>query len=316
MLFWILLAVFVVLMCIGYYVVQLAVTGRRYTKESLAAQLDQPAYREIKETSLASTDWVNSHEHEDLRVMSYDGKLLHAAYLPRENEKGTILLFHGYRSCWQIDFGLVLPYYYDELGYSLLLVDQRAHGLSQGKYLTLGVRERLDVLSWVTYMGQKLGQSEPLILGGLSMGATTVLMASCFDFPANVRCIIADCGFTSPWDIAKSVLRRDCPKLPVGLLLPLCSVFTRIFAGFGLRDASTLDAVRESNYPILFIHGTDDTFVPCEMTKQAYTACTSPKELILVPGAEHGKSYLAQPERVKAALKRFLDTYTNKEKAL
>ena len=316
MLFWILLAVFVILMCFGFYVVQLAVTGRRYTQESLSVQLDKPAYREVKKTSLASTDWVNSHEHEELHVMSYDGKLLHATYLPRENAKGTILLFHGYRSCWQIDFGLVLPYYYDELGYSLLLVDQRAHGLSQGKYLTFGVRERLDVLSWVTYMGQKLGQNAPLLLGGLSMGATTVLMASCFDFPANVRCIIADCGFTSPYDIAKSVLHRDYPKASVKLLLPLCSVFTRIFAGFGLHDASTLDAVRESKYPILFIHGTGDKFVPCEMTKEAYAACESPKELVLVPGAEHGKSYLVEPEHVRAALKRFLDTYTNQEESL
>ena len=316
MLFWIFLAVFVLVVCIGYYVVQLAVTGRRYTKERLAAQLDKPAYRDIRETALASADWVNAHEHEQLHVMSYDGKLLHATYLPRQNAKGAILLFHGYRSCWQIDFGLVLPYYYDELGYSLLLVDQRAHGLSQGKYLTLGVRERLDVISWVTYMGQKAGQDVPLILGGLSMGATTVLMASCFDFPANVRCIIADCGFTSPYAIAKSVLHRDHPKAPARLLLPLCSVCTRIFAGFGLHDASTLDAVRESRYPILFIHGTGDKFVPCEMTKEAYTVCTSPKELVLVPGAEHGKSYLVEPERVRAALKRFLDTYTNKEEAL
>ena len=196
------------------------------------------------------------------------------------------------------------------MGYSLLLVDQRAHGQSQGKYLTFGVRERMDVISWATYMGQKLGPDAPLILGGLSMGATTVLMASCFDFPANVRAIIADCGFTSPYEIAKSVLRRDYPRLPVGLLLPICGLFTRLYAGFGLHDASTLDAVRESRYPILFIHGTGDTFVPCEMTKEAYAACTSEKELVLVDGAEHGKSYLVEKGRVEEALCRFLAAYT------
>ena len=164
---------------------------------------------------------------------------------------------------------------------SLLLVDQRAHGSSQGKYLTFGVRERLDVLSWATYMGQKLGQNAPLILGGLSMGATTVLLASCFDFPANVRAVIADCGFTSPYEIAKASLRRDYPKAPVSLLLPLCSLVTRLFAGFGLRDGSTIDAVRESRYPILFLHGTGDTFVPYEMTKRAFDACTAPKRMTL-----------------------------------
>ena len=311
MVFWIVPALLALILGLGYHVMDLAVTGRRYTKERLAAQLDKPAYREIKEAALASTDWVQAHEHEELHVMSYDGKYLHATYLPKENANGTILLFHGYRSCWQIDFGLVLPYYYDTLGCSLLLVDQRAHGQSEGRYLTFGVRERMDVISWATYMGQKLGQEAPLILGGLSMGATTVLMASCFDFPANVRAIIADCGFTSPYEIAKSVLHRDNPKLPVSLLLPLCGFFTRLYAGFDLHDASTIDAVRESRYPILFIHGTGDTFVPCEMTKEAYAACTSPKELVLVDGAEHGKSYLVDRPRVEQALRGFLETYTD-----
>ena len=256
MLIWIIFVLLAVFLGLGYYVIHLAVTGRRYTQESLAAQLDKPAYREIRETSLASTGWVASHAHEELHVMSYDGKLLHATYLPKAHAKGTILLFHGYRSCWQIDFGLVLPYYYDTLGYSLLLVDQRAHGQSQGKYLTFGVRERMDVISWATYMGQKL------------------------------------------------------PRLPVGLLLPICGLFTKLYAGFGLHDASTIDAVRESRYPILFIHGTGDTFVPCEMTKEAYAACTSEKELILVDSAEHGKSYLVEKGRVEEALCRFLAAYT------
>ena len=115
MLIWIIFVLLAIFLGLGYYVIHLAVTGRRYTQESLAAQLDKPAYREIRETSLASTGWVASHAHEELHVMSYDGKLLHATFLPKEHTKGTILLFHGYRSCWQIDFGLVLPYYYDTL---------------------------------------------------------------------------------------------------------------------------------------------------------------------------------------------------------
>ena len=148
------------------------------------------------------------------------------------------------------------------------------------------------------------------VIFSLGLVACQLLLASCFDFPANVRAIIADCGFTSPYEIAKSVLRRDAPKAPVSLLLPLCSLVTRLFAGFGLRDGSTIDAVRESRYPILFLHGTGDTFVPYEMTKRAFDACTAPKRLILVDGAEHGKSYVKEPDRVRQELKAFLDTYT------
>ena len=147
------------------------------------------------------------------------------------------------------------------------------------------------------------------------MGATTVLMASCFEFPANVRCIIADCGFTSPYEIAKSVLHRDYPKAPLRLLLPVCGFFTRLFAGFGLKDASTLDALRESRYPVFFLHGTGDTFVPCEMTKQAYDACASEKTLLLIEGADHGKSYVKEPARVQQALRQFLAAYNEKEEA-
>ena len=177
-LLWIAIAIAALVLIVGYFVLQRAATGRRYTRRALEQQMEKPAYREVKAPILAADGWVSAHEREDLHVMSYDGKLLHAIYLPKKDAKGTILLFHGYKSCWQIDFGLVLPYYYDTLGYSLLLVDQRAHGSSQGKYLTFGVRERLDVLSWATYMGQKLGQNAPLILGGLSMGCSPAASTS------------------------------------------------------------------------------------------------------------------------------------------
>ena len=165
------------------------------------------------------------------------------------------------------------------------------------------MRERLDVLSWATYMGQKLGQNAPLILGGLSMGATTVLLASCFDFPANVRAIIADCGFTSPYEIAKKRPAPRCSQSAGFASAAAVQPGYQAFAGFGLRDGSTIDAVRESRYPILFLHGTGDTFVPYEMTKRAFDACTAPKRLILVDGAEHGKSYIKEPDRVRQELK-------------
>ncbi len=311
MLLFVILALLVLFTALGFLLLREVSTGRRYTPATLDAQLQKPAYLEIRDGVLDAERWVQSQPQKDLQVMSYDGKLLHATFLPRKHARGTILLFHGYRSCWQIDFGLVLRYYYETLGYQLLLVDQRAHGKSEGRYLTFGVRERFDVISWTTYMGQLLGEDHPLFLGGLSMGATTVLMASCFEFPANVRGIIADCGFTSPYEIMQAVLRHHNPKTPAKLLLPFCGIFTKLFAGFGLKDASTLDAVRESRYPILFIHGTGDTFVPCEMTQRAFDACRSQKTLVLVDGAEHGKSYLADKTRVEAALETFLQAHTN-----
>ena len=134
---------------------------------------------------------------EDVFLPSYDGLRLHGQLLQQPGAKGTILLFHGYRSSWIIDFSIVLPYYYS-LGYNLLAVDERAHGQSEGVYITFGVHERRDAATWAQYAAMHFGLDHPLFLGGLSMGATTVLLASALELPPSVRGVIADCGFSSP----------------------------------------------------------------------------------------------------------------------
>lgn len=249
---------------------------------------------------------------EDIFLPSYDGLRLHGQLLQQPGAKGTILLFHGYRSSWAADFSIVLPYYYS-LGYNLLAVDQRAHGQSEGIYITFGVHECRDAVTWAQYAAMHFGPDHPLFLGGLSMGATTVLLASALELPPSVRGVIADCGFSSPEAIMKSILRAHVKWLPAGPLLVLMNVCTRAFAGFSIKEASTLDAVSKTKHPILFIHGTADTFVPCSMSQAAYDACASEKQLILVDGAKHGCSYLVDRPRIQAALADFLDKYTSQE---
>ena len=192
-------------------------------------------------------------------------------------------------------------------------MDERAHGESEGTYITFGVRERHDVATWAAYAAMHFGPAHPLILDGLSMGAATVLMASELALPASVRGIIADCGFSSPYAIMKSVLHWRCPWLVSGPLLALTGVFTRLFGGFGLREVSATEAVAHTKLPILFIHGTGDPFVPCSMSQAAYDACTGEKRLILVEGAGHGQSYLVDRPRVQAAVREFLTDYVLQE---
>ncbi len=78
-----------------------------------------------------------------------------------------------------------MPVYHD-LGFNLLLVDQRAQNGSAGRYITFGVRESRDVRPWVELHNREFGP-EPVFLGGVSMGATTVLMAAGGPLPENVR---------------------------------------------------------------------------------------------------------------------------------
>ena len=213
---WILFAVLVLLLAAGFAGFQFACVKRCLPPEPLTEDyIRRSSFAKWTDSLFFGAEWFRLQKPETLHVVSYDGKLLSARFLPCDNARGTILLFHGYRSSALLDFGLEVEFLHKQ-GYNLLLCDQRAHGASQGRFLTFGVRERYDVLSWVTYLAQRLGQEHPMYLSGMSMGATTVLMASCFEFPANVCGIVADCGFTSPWDVMKSVAlqmasRRTAP---------------------------------------------------------------------------------------------------------
>lgn len=257
---------------------------------------------------IAGNTWFSKQAFEPLEVISYDGKRLYGRFVPRENAKGTILFFHGYRSHFAVDFSASMEFYHQQ-GYNALFCDQRAHGHSQGHVLTFGIKEHLDVLSWVTYLGLKLGEDHPIFLSGISMGAATVLMAADIEFPANVRGIIADCGFTSPGDQLRYLMKNQY-HLPPKITSAFLNFFTRIFGGFGLDQWSTVQALANAKYPVLLVHGLKDNRVPFEMSQRAWEACTGKKRLELFPNAGHGVSYLADNDRYKKFLLEFLAEHT------
>ncbi len=302
---WILLAIFLALLAVGVGLLCFVFLRRPVPDLSTPETLSRSRWGRYSSFILPGCQWLASQPVQPLRVVSYDGKVLYGRFVPCENAKGTILLFHGYRSSHVIDFSAVLAYYHS-LGLNLLICDQRAHGQSGGRFIAFGVKERYDVVSWVTYISMMLGEDHPLFLGGLSMGATTVLMASNLEFPGNVRGIIADCGFTSPGDIIRHLLQTHY-HLPAKAAAAFLNVFTRIFAGFGLDQWSTVEAVKHTALPVLFLHGLADHFVPAFMTDAAYAACASAKTLVEVPGADHGLSYLTDMPRCQAALREFIE---------
>lgn len=242
--------------------------------------------------------------YEDIYTRSMDGLKLHAR-LYRGGESSPVqIMFHGYRSTSIRDFSGGLQCAVD-MGYNVILVDQRAHGESEGRNLGFGVLERHDCISWIDYAIQLFGADCDIFLTGLSMGASTVLMASNMDLPINVRGIIADCGFTSPREIICKVMGEM--GLPSSILYPLVRAGARIFGGFDPDSVSATECLKNAKVPVLFIHGEDDRFVPAEMGIKNYEACTSYKEIFTVPGAGHGISYIEDEIGYKAALKGFLE---------
>ena len=284
-------------------------TGTNVVKKSVGQSLD--TYRvQIKE----SIEWVRSTPSTRVYIDSYDGLKLSARYFEVKDSPLTMILFHGFRSIGDRDFGMSVKFY-TEAGFSVLLVDERAHGESEGNFITYGVRERFDCVSWAKYAAEKLG-AEHIVLGGMSMGSTTVQMATELDLPTEVIGVVADCGFTSPADIVSKVM-RDMGVSP-RLVLPILNFCFRTFAGFDVYACSTVEALsKNERIPVLFIHGRDDGFVPCEMSERGYAACRSRKQLVIVDGADHGLSYLTDKEKVTRELFGFIYSCldeSNKEK--
>lgn len=185
----------------------------------------------------------------------------------------------------------------------MLFVEQRASSGSSGDTISFGLLERFDVRAWVVWVNERIGRDLPVYLCGVSMGASTVLMAADLDLP-SVHGIIADCGYTSPRAIWKHVANRNL-HISFGLRGAIADKIMRSKIQMGSGDFSTVKALKTTHIPVIFIHGADDHFVPVEMTYENYLACAGPKRLLIVPGADHAMSYYLEPERYENEILRF-----------
>ena len=245
---------------------------------------------------------VRAMPQEELQITSFDGLTLRGKYYEYAPGAPIELMFHGYRGAAERDLcGGVQRCF--KLGHSALLVEQRASSRSQGNVITFGLREHRDCLRWAEFAQEKFGEDAKIILCGISMGATTVLMAAGEELPKCVVGVLADCGFSSAKEIICKVLRQIhlLPKL----FYPLIRLGAKLYGGFALEQADATQAMTRCRLPVLFFHGTDDDYVPWQMSQKNYDACVSKKKLVLVPGAGHGLSYLLDPQGYLAAVREF-----------
>ena len=266
---------------------------------------------------MAGTDWsrhmsfINERKeymlaqpHEDVFIRSNDGLKLHGTWFPGENRQKVVICFHGYTSQGMSDY-IGLSGYYLKRGFSMLLVDERAHGESEGTYIGFGCLDRLDAMEWIRWVMEKQGEQVQILLHGISMGGATVLMTSGLKLPAQVKGIISDCGFTSAREVFTHVLKHMI-HLPAFPMIQLADRINKNRTGYGLEDCNAAREVRKAKVPILLIHGSADTFVPCSMCETIYENCASPKQKLIVEGAAHAESYYKNTEAYENAMNEFI----------
>lgn len=249
-------------------------------------------------------EYMLSQFHEDVYQNAEDGLKLHATYFPGKDRKKLVICFHGYTSEGMKDY-IGLSDYYLKHGFGMLLVDERAHGKSEGEYIGFGYKDRIDALVWIRWAAKHCGEEVQILLHGTSMGGATVLMASGLKLPKQVKGIISDCGFTSPKYVFTHVL-HSMYHLPAFPMIQIADFVNKKKAGYGLDDCNAAREVRKAKVPILLIHGKADTFVPCRMCEEIYENCASPKQKLLVEGAAHAESYYKDTEAYEKALNKFI----------
>lgn len=288
------------------------------TKKLAAVALDRPMPK-VRESTASSVTGIDTEtdfsifrteaavsllkkEHEIVEIAARDGEKLMGHWFHQKGAKRSIVAMHGWRSSWADDFGMIADFWLDN-NCNVLFAEQRGQNNSGGEYIGFGLLERYDCADWAQWVQSK--SKLPIYLSGVSMGATTVLMASSQTLPENVRGIMADCGFTSPHAIWEHVAKESLGITYTDVRRKTIDAICAQRLNGESAHYSCEDALSVCTLPVLFAHGTDDTFVPVEMTYQNYKACAGEKRLLIVPGAGHGQSHWLEREKYEAVTLQF-----------
>lgn len=232
---------------------------------------------------------MKARNWEHIYIRSRDGVCLAALYHHISDDAPLHIQFHGYRGSPYRDFcgGNKIAC---DMGHNTLVICQRAHSESGGHTISFGIKERFDCLDWIDYSVKRFGDDKKIIISGLSMGASTVIMAAAEQLPENVCGIIADCPYSSP----KEIILKVCSEmgLPPRICYPLIYFGALIFGGFKLNECDSLQGAKNAKIPLLLIHGEADDFVPIEMSRRIAALNPPMVRFYTFSGAGHGLSYM------------------------
>ncbi len=265
---------------------------------------DGKIYEPYRDIMIKWMKEIKGSEKEIFTIKSFDGLNLTARYYECEKGAPIELMLHGYRGNAQRDLcGGVQRCF--SLGRNAFIVDMRACGDSEGHIITFGVNEVRDCLDWIDFIINHFGENTKIILTGISMGASTVLLATKEDLPKNVIGVLADCGFSSAQAIIKKTIKEM--KLPVFPSYQFVRLGALLFGHFNIDKSKSDEAVKNATVPIIYFHGTGDDFVPHYMSELCYKETASRKKLVLIDGAGHGLSFLKDQDKYLTELSDFFD---------
>lgn len=266
------------------------------------SNLDEDTIRQRAEEKERSLLFLESSE--DVFIRSTDALQLHG-YLKRAKSQIYLITMHGYHGF--ATNNTPLARFLHETGINTLVVDQRAHGESGGRWITMGKMESKDLLCWTDYV-RTLDPEAKIIWHGVSMGSTTVLLAT-GENPENVKAVVSDCGYSTLYGEFSTQLKAMYHR-PAFPILDLISFWSHLRIGLSFKQVDAIRAVGKTKLPILFIHGDADDFVPTKMVHELFDACKSEKELWLTKDVAHALSLTVYQEEYCKKVLFFISNHT------
>lgn len=304
--------IFVICVLITYLTVRLffyRITPPDFDYTSVDISKETEEIQKRHQMSVEGEKWFMSQNPEDISITSYDGLTLMGRYLPaKEASVKTVICVHGYR-CYSglYEFGSRLEFLH-ELGLNLLVIDQRSHGRSDGRFIGMGVPETDDVKKWCKLIDDKIGADSKIILYGISMGAATVLNVSGEeDLPSSVKAVIEDCGFSSALDEMGEKI-TSMAHLPRNPFVPMSKGIIKMLGGYDITSKIPREQIKNFKGRLLVIHGDADTFVPTYMHESIYDNATCEKKKLIVPKAEHIMSYYYATDEYQNLVRELADS--------
>lgn len=251
-------------------------------------------------------------EKEEFNVTSRYGYTLKGCILDtafskqRENSSKVAVLCHGYTSgkFSMTGYAEILM----KLGFTCVVYDHRHH-CETGPVApcTMSYLEKYDLQSVIDWCYKKFGDDIKIITYGESMGSATVL--GLYSIDSRPVLTIADCGFADLHDLCYYLINGYFHVPNIAPIIPLASLILRIKGGFRLKDNRPIEGVKKAASPILFCHGSSDTFIPCAHSKEMAKVGPGVRELYLCEGAEHALSKPTRSEEYSKRVTEFIQKY-------
>ena len=299
----ILLLLFILYWTACYFAVSLALVPSFMEKTDAFKEVTDVSMEALVQTNdiqnnhsaalLQTKEWLKTASGQKLSLITKDGyRLIAATFSPQEESHKWVLLLHGYTG-WKEEL-YPIAYQYVQRGYHVLVPDMRCSGESEGDFIGMGWTDRLDNMLWINQILEQDSNAQ-IVIHGQSMGGAGALMLAGEDLPPQVSAIISDCAYTDAYSMFAKQM-NDWFNLPAFPLLDSMNLMLQLRGGYDLKDASALNAVKNTKLPILIIHGDMDDIVPVNMAYELYDAAGGEKELLIIPGSGHAQAMDKDPK--------------------